>query len=103
MHLSQHKSLAHSNWSLHSRWNFISTFTELQGHGDECGLPSNRSDVKHVIIPAVSICAACLQQATEIAEAAVDHINCAAKKLRKLFLVEDIVDSIKASTHTLAM
>lgn len=34
-------------------------------------------------------------QAVEIVEASVDHINCLSKELRRLFLVEDIVDSIK--------
>ena len=29
-------SCALGKWSLHSRWNFISAFTELQVHGDEC-------------------------------------------------------------------
>ena len=34
MHWSQHK-LCNRKWSFHSRWNFISTFTELHVHGDE--------------------------------------------------------------------
>jgi len=34
-------------------------------------------------------------QAVEIVEASVDHINCLIKELKHLFLVEDIVDSIK--------
>lgn len=35
------------------------------------------------------------EKAVEIVEASVDHINCLSKELRHLFLVEDIVDSIK--------
>ena len=35
MHLSQHKCCALGQWSLHSRWNFISTFTELHVRGDQ--------------------------------------------------------------------
>lgn len=31
----------------------------------------------------------------EFVEASIDHINCYSKELRRLFLVEDIVDSIK--------
>lgn len=34
-------------------------------------------------------------QAVEFVEASIDHINCYSKELRRLFLVEDIVDSIK--------
>ena len=34
MHLS-HISCALGKWTLHSRWNFTSTFTELHVHGDE--------------------------------------------------------------------
>ena len=29
------ENCAQGKWSLHSRWNFISTFTELHVHGDE--------------------------------------------------------------------
>ena len=31
----------------------------------------------------------------EIAEAGIGHVNCLTKELRRLYLVEDIVDSIK--------
>ena len=34
-------------------------------------------------------------QAVEFVEASIDHINAHSKELRRLFLVEDIVDSIK--------
>jgi len=34
-------------------------------------------------------------QAVEFVEASIDHINAYSKNLRRLFLVEDIVDSIK--------
>ena len=35
MHFSQHKLCTIGKWSLHSRWNFITTFTKLHVHGDE--------------------------------------------------------------------
>lgn len=35
------------------------------------------------------------EKAVEFVEASIDHINCYSKELRRLFLVEDIVDSIK--------
>lgn len=36
-----------------------------------------------------------MSQAVEFVEASIDHINAHSKELRRLFLVEDIVDSIK--------
>jgi len=36
-----------------------------------------------------------LLQAVEVVEASIDAINAHSKELRRLFLVEDIVDSIK--------
>lgn len=35
------------------------------------------------------------EKAVEFVEAGIDHLNCYSKELRRLFLVEDIVDSIK--------
>jgi len=35
------------------------------------------------------------EKAVEFVEASIDHINAHSKELRRLFLVEDIVDSIK--------
>ena len=45
MQLTQHKLWTRKT-SLHSRWNFISTFTELRDHDDERW--PNGSDVKYV-------------------------------------------------------
>lgn len=38
-----------------------------------------------------------------VVETILKHINCTAKEVRRLFLIEDLVDSIKVSTREITV